>query len=214
MNPLANRPLSRLAVAVGALVVVTSATAAPTARISPPIVAANQAQLFTLVAEPEQGEAFLTMVELYPPPDFKIDSFAPSEEWERDWTIQSGKTIVQKATWTREERPKDEEEIEEATEQDAVFQFVAHPQASKTYAFEVREWYSDGSVIHWRGARSVAFPPDPLGASVRPPVTVLAESSLGGNGGAPTLAIVALIVAGLGLAVAVAALLLRLRPNP
>jgi uncharacterized protein YcnI len=190
-----------------ALAAVPSAWARP--RLSPPVVQAGVSQVFTLVVEPEKEEVLTTTVELYPPPDFKIDSFAPSPEWHRDWTVQSGKNgIVQKAVWTREDEPKNDEELEEESEQDAVFSFVAHPASSKTYTFEVRQTHSDGSVIDW-GPSSPAFPPNPSGASIRKETpTVVAEASLGGGSGTSKLAIVALIVGGLALVVATAALLL------
>jgi hypothetical protein len=181
------------------------AQASGTPRISPPIVAANVGQLFTLVVEPEQEGAIVTMVELYPPPDFEIDSFAPSPGWHRDWSIRSQLGTVQKATWTREELPKGDEEIEDATEQDALFQFVATPRSSKSYSFEVRQTYADGSVIHWREGESVAFPASPGNATIRQEPTVLARSSLGS--GESRLAAVALIVGALGLAVAAVSIL-------
>jgi hypothetical protein len=168
---------------------------------------ANVGQLFTLVVEPEKEQAVIAMVELYPPPDFEIDSFAPAPGWHRDWTIQSGKALLQKATWTREGEPQGEAR-EEAAQQDSVFQFVARPQSSKTYAFEVRATYSDGSVIHWRGADSVAFPPSPNGARIAPAPTLVATSGLGrGGGGSSPLALVALVVGALGLLVGVVVLL-------
>jgi hypothetical protein len=181
--------------------------------MSPPIVKAKENQLFTLVVAPEKEDVVMTMVEFYPPYDFEIESFAETEGWEQDWTIQSGLTgkssIVQKATWTRKEVPKDDEEIEEAVEHPAVFQFVGLPQNSKTYTFEVRQTYADGSVIHWTSGKSQAFPPDPRKTSKRSELpTLAAESSLAAEGGVSTLAIIALIVGALGLVAGVAALLL------
>jgi hypothetical protein len=203
-----SRPwLSGTAVVAVALAVVTPAKAKP--RVSPPVVQAGVTQVFTLVAAPEKEHVVMTMVELYPPPDFKIESFAEAEGWEQDWTIQSGTAgIVQKATWTRGEVPKDDEEIEEAVEHAAIFQFVGHPQASKTYTFEVRQWYADGSAIHWTTGRSQAFPPDPRNTSRRSELpTLTARASLGG-GGVSTLSLAALAVGTLGLVVALAALFL------
>jgi len=193
---------------VGSLAAVAAMPAAGgTARIDPPNASAGQSRLFTLVVEPEQEGAVVTMVELYPSPDFAIESFAPAPGWHRDWTIRSERTTVQKATWTREDVPSDEEEIEEASEEDALFRFVGTPEASKTYSFEVRQIYADGSVVHWRGKDSVAFPPQPGGESVRPAPTLLVTGSAGEARGSSTLAFVAIVVGGLALAVGVAALL-------
>ena len=63
----------------------------------------------------------------------------------------------------------------------------ADPTRAKTYTFDVRQTYSDGSVVDWTGPES----------SDTPAPTVEATSSLGG-GGSSTLAIVALVVGALG----------------
>jgi hypothetical protein len=203
------RSAAWLVVAV-ALAAVPSAWARP--RLSPPVVQAGVSQVFTLVVEPDKGDVFATMVELYPPPDFRIDSFASSPEWHRDWTVQSGKhSVVQKAVWTREEVPKGGEELEDATEEDAMFSFVAHPEKEKTYEFEVRQTYSDGSVIHWTtGRRSVAFPSTPGATSRNDSPLLIAKSSLGG-GGSSTISLGALAVGAAALVVALAGLVVRRR---
>jgi uncharacterized protein YcnI len=209
-----------------AAALVAPAAAGADALISPPVVEAARSQVFTLVVEPEQDEAVTTVVELYPPPDFEVESFAPSPGWKRDWTIHSGQGIVQRAVWTREHVPgesgederkqgeEDEaaEELEHAAEEDAVFTFVAQPKTVGTHAFEVRQTYSDGKVVHWRGATSVAFSPTPAGSSVRTPPTIEAVSSLAsaGDDDSSTLALVALVVGAVALAAAAAAVFLAL----
>jgi uncharacterized protein YcnI len=207
------RRSSTVIIAAVALAAVSPAHANP--GISPPVVTAGVSQVFTLAVEPEKEDVVATMVELYVPSDFKIESFAEAEGWEQDWTIQSGTAgVVQKATWTRAEVPKDDEEIEEAVEHAALFQFVGHPQASKTYAFEVRQTYSDGSAIHWTSGRSQAFPPDPRNTSKRSDVpTLTAQASLDGGEGVSTLSLAALAVGALGLAAGLTALLWVIRPR-
>lgn len=214
---------SFLVAAVVALTVLALPTpAAADAVVSPPVAVADEPQLFTLVVEPEQEDALTTIVELYAPPGFEIQSFAPSPGWERDWTIQSGKTIVQRAVWTREEdesaeageedesgEADEDEEFEEAAEQDAVFGFVARPKEAKEYEFEVRQTYANGKVVHWRGAATSAFSPTPREGSIRPPVIVTAQSSAAPDDGPSTIAIIALVLAAGGLVVATAALLVR-----
>ena len=74
------------------------------------------------------------------------------------------------------------------TEEDALFQFLAQAQASKTYTFSVEQTYSDGSIVNWSGPET----------SDDPAPTVEAKSSLGG-GGSSTLAIVALVVGAVGI---------------
>jgi len=81
-----------MALVVAAAALTAPAPAAADALLSPPVVQAKEPQLFTLVVEPEKDDAVTTIVELYAPPDFRIESFAPSPGWKRDWTIQSGKT--------------------------------------------------------------------------------------------------------------------------
>jgi hypothetical protein len=84
------------------------------------------------------------------------------------------------------------------TEEDAVFQFLATADSSKSYSFSVRQTYSDGSVVDWSGPES----------SDTPAPTIEAKSSLGG-GGSDTLAIVSLVVGIVALLVAGAALFAR-----
>jgi hypothetical protein len=207
--------LAAVALALVALVSIGRAGADP--LVSPPVVVAGHNQFFTLVAEPDVRSSLLASVELYPPPDFTVKSFVDAPGWHLDWTIQSKATIVQKAIWTREpQKGATSEQLEEQSSQDASFSFVADPTLAKTYSFEVRETYADGSVLEFRTANSVAFPPSPKGAKKLAPPTLLAEAAAAGNGGggsgSSTLAVIALIVGGLGLAVGAFALLTRRRP--
>ncbi len=84
------------------------------------------------------------------------------------------------------------------TDEDSVFRFNASTAGTKTYTFDVRQTYSDGSVVDWSGPES----------SDTPAPTVEAVSSLGG-GGSSTLGIVALVIAGVALVVAIGALVTR-----
>jgi hypothetical protein len=83
------------------------------------------------------------------------------------------------------------------TGEDAFFQFLGRTDASKKYSFDVRQTYSDGSVVDWSGPES----------SDTPAPVVESKSSLGGGGGSSTLSIVALVLGVLALVVAGAALL-------
>jgi len=197
------------AVSVVALALSPAARATP--RVSPPVVVAGASQLFSLVAEPEKGNVVLTTVELFPPADFKVSSFADAEGWHRDWTVQSARNgIVQKAVWTREGKPKGGEALEDATENDAVFSFVARPNVTKAYALDVRETYSDGSVLHWTVPGRTVFPADSAGAEAKTDApVVVAKDDIGGSS-TSTLLYVALGLAALALVVAVAA---ALRPR-
>jgi uncharacterized protein YcnI len=181
---------SRVAViavaATAASVIVGSAFAH--AEISPAVVKAKTGQVFTLAVPTEEENATTTTIELTPPAGFAIDSFAPSPGWKRD-VQQTGKgeeTVIQQVTWSGGSVP---------TEEDALFQFLASPDSSKTYTFDVRQTYSNGKVVDWSGAES----------SDTPAPTIEAKDSIGGGG--TLLTIVALVLGGLGILIGLAALL-------
>ena len=177
------------ALAVSATALTTASSVWAHAELSPPLVQAQESQVFTLAVPTEKEEGTTTKVELTPPAGFSIDAFVPSPGWNLD--VQSNgsgeEAVVQKVTWSGGSLP---------TDQATGFQFVAKPDDSKTYTFKVRQTYSDGSVVDWAGAES----------SNTPAPAVEARSSLGG-GGTSILAVVALVVAVLALIVAVAGLL-------
>jgi len=179
-----------LGVAAGGLAVAGSAFAH--ANVSPAVVLAKNAQVFALAVPTEKENAFTTQVELTPPSGFSIDSFAPAPGWKRqEQTTGTGEeTVVQKVTWTGGKVP---------TGEDAFFQFLASTDAAKTYAFKVRQTYSDGSVVDWSGPESADTPAP----------SIEARSSLGGGGGSNTLAIIALALGVVALVVAVASLVAR-----
>jgi uncharacterized protein YcnI len=179
-----------LAATAGGLVFAASAFAH--AEMSPSVALAKNLQLFSLAVPTEKEDATTTKVELTPPSGFGIDSFVPAPGWKREeQTTGSGEdTTVQKVTWTGGKVP---------TEEDALFQFLASADSSKTYTFKVRQTYSDGTVVDWSGPES----------SDTPAPTVEAKSSLGGGGGSNTLAIVGIVIGALALVVALAGLLGR-----
>jgi uncharacterized protein YcnI len=176
-----------LAVTGGALVLAGSALAH--AALSPPVALAKHGQLFTLAVPTEKEDATTTKIELTPPSGFGIDSFVPTPGWTRNVksTGSGEETQIQQVTWSGGSVP---------TEEDAVFQFLASPDSSKTYAFKVRQTYSDGTVVDWAGPES----------SDTPAPVIEAKSSFGG-GGSDTLAIIALALGAVALLVAVLGLL-------
>lgn len=116
------------------------------------------------------------MVEVYPPPEFAIQSFSDTDGRHLDWTIVSLEVTVQKATWTRIDESSDDpywasdtnpEETQATATTDVRFRFVATPAAKTAYAIEVRETYSNGKVVHWTGRTSHAFPASPPVATRR-----------------------------------------------
>lgn len=175
------RVVQALLAVTGALAIAPSAFAH--ARISPSVVVKKEGEVLALAVPTEKEGKTTTMVELTPPRGVSIDSFVPASGWKRSvqQTGSGENAVIQKVTWSGGHVP---------TGEDAFFQFLASVDASKTYAFNVRQTYSDGSIVDWSGPES-SDAPAPL---------VEGKSSLGG-GGSSTLAIIALIVGALGLVV-------------
>ena len=172
------RILALGAVAVAALAAAASASAH--ARISPPVALAKETQLFSLDVPTEKEGATTTKIVLTCPSGFSIDSFVDSPGWKRQVqsTGSGDSAVIQSVTWTGGKVP---------TEEISHFAFLAQPASSKTYTFSVEQTYSDGSVVDWSGPES----------SDTPAPTVEAKDSLGG-GGSSTLAIIALVLGGVG----------------
>ena len=177
--------------AAGAGALAFAGSAFAHAEISPPVTVTKAGQLFTLAVPTEKENLSTTQVDLTPPTGFSIDSFVPSPGWSRkvQQTGSGEETQIQSVTWTGGKIP---------TEEDAVFQFLATAESSKTYTFKVRQTYSDGSVVDWSGPES----------SDTPAPTIEAKTSLGG-GSSNTLSIIALVVGVVALVLAGAALLAR-----
>jgi uncharacterized protein YcnI len=188
-NSVRARMLVGVATAAAALTAASSAWAH--AEISPPVTKSKDLQLFTLAVPTEKAGLTTTKIELIPPSGFGIDSFVSETGWKRrlQQTGSGENAVIQKVTWTGGNVPTDE---------DAIFQFLGSPDSSKTYTFEVRQTYSDGSVVDWSGPES----------SDTPAPRIEAKSSLGGAGSS-TLSIIALVVGGAGIALAGLALATR-----
>jgi len=177
-------------IALGALVALaalaTAAAASAHAIVSPAVALDQKLQQFTLSVPTEKEGLTTTEIELTVPSGFAIDSFEPPPA---GWTMHVQATgsgeeaVVQKVTWTGGHVP---------TDQDAVFRFNASTTRAKTYTFEVRQTYSDGSVVDWNGTES----------SDTPAPTIKALSSIGG-GGTSLLTVIALVLAALALVVAI-----------
>jgi len=182
----ARRPVVAALAALGFLVI--AAPAFGHAVVSPPVVEPAALQVFTLSVPTEREDRLTTRIELTVPKGFAIDSFAPARGWRRkvSSTGSGEDAVVNTVTWTGGSVP---------TEEDAVFQFNATATAAKTYTFAVRQTYDDGTVVDWSGPES----------SDTPAPRVEARDSLGG-GGTPTIAIVALVTAGLAVLLAAVAL--------
>jgi uncharacterized protein YcnI len=185
------RSASRTLVLALVLVLAAPAVALAHARVSPAVSLAGELQLYSLAVPTEKEGATTTKVVLTVPKGFGIDSFVPPPA---GWTQSVKSTgsgdnaVVQQVTWSGGRTP---------TGQDSMFQFLAQPASSGTYTFNVRQTYSDGSIVNWNGPES----------SEAPAPTIQAASSLGGGGGGTSvLTIIALVVGVLALAAGVLAL--------
>jgi uncharacterized protein YcnI len=178
---------------VACVALVAAASASAHAIVSPAVALDKKLQQFTLSVPTEKEGATTTTIELTVPSGFAIDSFEPAPAgWKRhvQSTGSGDNAVVQKVTWTGGHVPTDE---------DAVFRFNASTSGAKTYTFDVRQTYSDGTVVDWNGPES----------SDTPAPTIAAVSSLGGGGGTSVIGIVALVVGALGLLVGALALVSR-----
>jgi uncharacterized protein YcnI len=176
----------------GVAALVVAAAASAHAIVSPAVALDKKLQQFTLSVPTEKEGLTTTEIELTVPSGFAIDSFEPAPAGWKQQVQSTGSgenTIVQKVTWTGGHVPTDE---------DAVFRVNASTSGAKTYTFDVRQTYSDGSVVEWSGPES----------SDTPAPTIEAVSSLGG-GSSSTLAIIALAVGILALLVGIVGLATR-----
>jgi uncharacterized protein YcnI len=180
-----------LAAAGVTLVLATQAFAH--AIMSPPVAKSKTLQQFTLSVPTEKEGTTTSQIELTVPSGFAIDSFEPSPGWNRSEraTGSGGSKTIQQVTWSGGSVP---------TGEDAVFRFNASIDSNKTYTFTVRQTYANGDVVDWSGPES-SDTPAPLLEGV---------SSFGGS--SSTLAIVALIVGGIGVLLAIVGLATRGRP--
>jgi uncharacterized protein YcnI len=165
-----------------AAALVASGSAFAHARLSPPVALAEATQVFTLVVPTEKENADTTKVELTIPAGFSVGAVVPAAGWKADvQSTGSGEdAVVQKITWSGGKAGPGEA---------AFLSFSGRSAGSKSYAFPVRQTYSDGSVVNCSGPESAD----------EPAPTIEAKSSFGG--GSSTLAIVALIVGALALIV-------------
>ena len=174
--------LALAAMSAGALVAIVPAVASAHARVSPAVSLSGKLQLYSLAVPTEKANLTTSKIVMTVPDGFGIDSFVPPPA---GWTQQVQQTgsgdsaVITKVTWTGGKTP---------TGEDSLFQFLAQPASAKTYAFQVQQTYSDGSIVNWSGPES----------SDSPAPTIEAKSSLAG-GGSSVLAIIALIVGLLGL---------------
>ena len=188
---MARKSTVALLAAVAALVLAAAASAH--AIMSPAVAKSKTLQQFTLSVPTEKAKLTTSKVELTVPSGFSIDSFEPPP---RPWKVQvqssgSGESaVVQKVTWSGGKTP---------TGFDSVFRFNASTTDAKTYLFDVRQTYSDGSLVDWKDSSESSDTPAPRVESL----------SSFASGGTSTLTIVALVLGAAGLVVGIVALVGR-----
>jgi len=162
------------------------------ASISPPVAKTGVLQQFTLAVPTEKANATTTRIELTVPDGVAIDSFEPEPGWTRKQVAHGGGSAPVTILWTGGRVP---------TQDDAVFRFQATlTGGSKDYVFQVRQTYSDGTVVNWDGPESS-----------NTPSPVVEGSSL--SGGPSTLLVVgALVVGAIGVLLGIIGLVAGRRP--
>jgi periplasmic copper chaperone A len=199
MNRMTMRRASAYAgVLVAALALAPSAFAH--AELFPNEIPSGDGYLLNLAVPNEKDDASTTQIQITMPADFDLEHVAPVPGWtvtvagqhEENGETEGGSSITWKGKL-------------EGT-QLAVLPFVGVPKKAKEYAFTVRQTYSDGSVVLWSGDESSDTPAAHIQA------TAEEGSSGGGSDSGKTIAIIALVVGGLGLLVGGAGLVAGRRP--
>jgi uncharacterized protein YcnI len=174
-------------VLVAALALAPSAFAH--AELFPNEIPSGDGYLLNLAVPNEKDNASTTQIQITMPADFDLEHVAPVPGWTVsvagqhmvNGEMEGGSSITWKGKL-------------EGT-QLAVLPFVGVPKKAEEYAFTIRQTYSDGSVVLWSGDESSDTPAAHITASAE------ASSSGGGSDSSKTIAIIALIVGGLGLVV-------------
>ena len=192
-----NRISMRRASAYAAVLVATLALAPSAfahAELFPNQIPSGDGYLLNLAVPNEKENASTTQIQITMPADFDLEHVAPVPGWTAtvtgqkmvDGEMEGGNSITWKGKLSGTEL--------------AVLPFTGVPKKAQDYAFTVRQTYSDGSVVMWSGDESSDTPAAHVTASAE------ASSSSSSSDSSKTIAIVALIVGGLGLLIGGAAL--------
>lgn len=171
-----------IVISIAGASLVWTAAASAHAIVAPAVSVSGKLQLYSLVVPTEKEGVTTTKVALTVPSGFSIDSYVSAAGWKR---TAAGDTT----TWAGGATP---------TEEDSLFQFLAQPAHTGTYTFQVRQTYSDGTVVDWTGSES----------SDAPAPTIEVKSSVGGSG-TSTLSFVALVLGALGIVVGAVAVIAK-----
>jgi uncharacterized protein YcnI len=185
-------PMRRASVYAGVLVAALALTpgAFAHAELFPKQIPSGDGYLLSLAVPNEKANASTTQIQITMPADFDLEHGAPVPGWTvavaGQHTVNGQLSGGDSITWKGKL----------SGTQLAVLPFSGVPKKVKAYAFTVRQTYSDGSVVVWSGAETSDTP------AARIEATAAASSaSSGGSGSGKTIAIIALVVGGLGLLV-------------
>ena len=192
-SPMRRRRVTVL-LAAGCASLAFAASASAHAIMSPAVVQAKVLQQFTLSVPTEKEGATTTKIVLTVPDGFAVDSYEAEPGWKRavSATGSGEDAVVNTITWTGGKVP---------TEEDSVFRVNADATSSGTLTFEVKQYYSDGTIVDWNGAES----------SDDPAPTIRAVSDLGSSS-TSTLTYVALVLGALGVLIGVGGIFAGRRP--
>jgi uncharacterized protein YcnI len=183
-QPPRTRPARVVAVALAASLALP-AVAAAHAIVGPAVSVSGRLQLSSLAVPTETDKVTTSRVVLTVPSGFGIDSFVPPPPGWHMVVSQRGSgtnAVITSVSWTGGRTP---------TGEDSLFQFLAQPATTGTYAFRVKQTYSDGQVVNWTGPESADAP--------APTIEVRSSFSGGGGSGTSVLTVIALVVGVLGL---------------
>jgi uncharacterized protein YcnI len=185
-----NRISMRRATAYAAVLVATLALAPSAfahAELFPNQIPSGDGYLLNLAVPNEKEGASTTQIQITMPANFDLEHVAAVPGWTSavagqkmvNGEMSGGNSITWKGKLSGTAL--------------AVLPFTGVPKKAQQYAFTVRQTYSDGSVVVWSGDESSDTPAAHVTA------TAAESTSGGGSGSSKTIAIIALIVGGLGL---------------
>jgi uncharacterized protein YcnI len=187
-----NRTLMRRASAYAGVLVAALALAPSAfahAELFPNEIPSGDGYLLSLAVPNEKENASTTQIQVTMPADFDLEHVAPVPGWTvsvaGQHTVNGQMGGGSSITWKGK---LDGTQL-------AVLPFSGVPKKAEEYAFTVRQTYSDGSVVVWSGAETSDTPAAHITA------TAAASSSGSGSDSSKTIAIIALVVGGLGLLV-------------
>jgi uncharacterized protein YcnI len=164
------------------------------AELFPNVIPSGDGYLLNLTVPNEKEGASTTSIQITMPSGFDLEhvaavpgwTFAVAGQHRENGEMEGGNSI----TWKGKLSGSDL----------AVLPFTGVPKNDGEYAFNVRQTYSDGSVVEWTGSEDSDTPAARIEATSE-------ESSSGGSDSSKTLGIIALVLGGVALVVGGVALI-------